>query len=94
MTKRRLTMKIKTITIEKTVDNLTATFIIKEPLEVFAESSVVAENRNPLDASLETMIITRSLNFFNLFADGVVVTVELFDGSKVVFYSDGSRVAK
>ena len=94
MTKRRLTMKIKTITIEKTVDNLTATFIIKEPLEVFAESSVVAENRNPLDASLETMTITRSLNFFNLFADGVVVTVELFDGSKVVFYSDGSRVAK
>ena len=90
MTKRRLTMKIKTITIEKTVDNLTATFVIKEPLEVTAESSVVTEYKNPLDVSLEAANkIIHSLNYLELFADGVVITVENFDGSKVKFYSKG-----
>lgn len=86
-------MKIKTITIEKTVDNLTATFFIKEPLEVAAENlavSVATEHKNPLDISLEAANkIIHSLNYLELFADGVVITVENFDGSKVKFYSKG-----
>lgn len=90
MTKRRVIMKIKTITIEKTIDNLIATLTIEQPLTVTAESSKVDMYKNPLDFSLrEAKKVIHSLDYLELFADGVVITVEDFDGDKVEFYSKG-----